>query len=390
MHICLFHFYSNRPNPVYQEIAAALTRRGHLVWIGAPNQDQDLEWRADGLLVGRQGGPLGRVPSWANSNGSLRWIVRLLADLSFMFAVRRFLRNSCPDVIQINPARFSWIIPQMMPKEVLCLLDIRQINEEVSPRISVRLREKWRVTFSKIAARFLYDHTCFCHEGAAKKILGAGWRKKGTVVPVGVDERFLSLEWHSSMSIRESDIPVRFVYVGSLSRLRSLERLVFAARAVAYRTDRFRVDLIGPDATEGYYARLIKELGVDHLMRIKPAVEYTQVPYVLTQYDVALAYVPDRPTWHYQPTIKVLEYRALGMPIISTDVASHRGTVQQERNGLLVKDSVDALAAAFCRFIEEPGFLRQTLLNAQAMRQGTTWDQVAEMYERTVYCRPGF
>ncbi len=388
MHICLFHFYSNKPNPVYEEIAAALTRRGHLVWIGAPNQARDLEWQAAGVLVGCQVGPEGRVPRWAKKNRLLRWVAGRFADAGFMLAVRKFLLVQRPDVIQINATRFSWLIPRRMPKEILCLLDVRQINEAVSARFTGRLREQWRVASTKMEARFLYDHACFCHEGAAEKILGPRWRRKGTVVPVGVDERFLDLDWFSPEAIRSSDAPVRFVYVGSLTRLRSLERLMLAAKQVGARTDRFRVDLIGPDATQGYYVRVARDLGVEHLVEIKPAVDYALIPQVLTQYDVALAYVPDRPTWHYQPTIKVLEYRALGMPIISTDVASHRGTVQPEINGLLVEDSIDALAEAFRRFIEDPAFLRRTLMNAQVMRRGTTWNQVAEMYEREVYRRP--
>lgn len=388
MHICLFQFYSDKPNPVYEEIAAALTRRGHLVWIGAPNRARDLEWRAEGILVGCQTGPEGRVPSWANRNRFLRWVVGRFAELGFMLAVRKLLLLQRPDVIQINATRFSWLIPRLMPKEILCLLDVRQINEAVSPRFTGRLREQWRVASTKMEARFLYDHTCFCHEGAATKILGPKWRRKGTVVPVGVDERFLDLDWLNPETSRASDAPVRFVYVGSLTRLRSLERLMLAAKQVETWTDRFRLHFIGPDATQGFYAGVVRDLGVEHLVKIKPAVDYTLIPQVLTQYDVALAYVPDRPTWHYQPTIKVLEYRALGMPIISTDVASHRGMVQPEINGLLVKDSIDALAEAFRRFIDDPEFLRTTLMNAQAMRRGTTWTQVAEMYEREVYRRP--
>jgi len=388
MHICLFHFYTSKINPVYEEIAAALARRGHRVWIGGSNPARDLEWRAAGVLVGYQVGPGGRIPRWASGNRSLKWLAERFAEFAFMLAVREFLLGQRPDVIQINATRFTWIIPRRMPKDVLCLLDVRQINEAVSQRLPGRFREQWRVASTKMEARFLYDHVCFCHEGAARRILGHTWRRKGTVVPVGVAERFLDLNWQNSETTRSRDEAVRFVYIGQLTRLRTLERLILAAKQVGARTVRFRIDLIGRDATQGYYARVAKDLGVEHLVHVKPEVDYSLIPQVLTQYDVALAYVPDRPTWHYQPTIKVLEYRALGMPIISTDVASHRGTVQPEINGLLVKDSVDTLATALLRFIEDAGFLRRTLRNAQAMRQGTTWDEVAEMYEKNVYCRP--
>ena len=102
-------------------------------------------------------------------------------------------------------------------------------------------------------------------------------------------------------------------------------------------------------------------------------------------HDVGLAYVPDRPTWHYQPTIKVLEYRALGMPIISTDVASHREVVEQNVNGLLCADSPEAIAEAMGQFINQPQFFEETLQNARNIRRGNSWLDIADMYISKAY-----
>jgi glycosyltransferase involved in cell wall biosynthesis len=116
---------------------------------------------------------------------------------------------------------------------------------------------------------------------------------------------------------------------------------------------------------------------------IKPPVPYQDVPNILAQYDVAFAYVPEYPLdWQYHPTLKVFEYRALGMPIIATDFEPNREVVQDGVNGLLVTNSAENIAQAMRRFISENGFLKQCVENAQAMRQGLLWQDISEMYEQ--------
>ena len=144
--------------------------------------------------------------------------------------------------------------------------------------------------------------------------------------------------------------------MGTLSRLRNLENVIHAAKLLLAHTNNFRVDFIGPDKSNGYYQGIIDELGLASHVTIKPAIAYREVPSTLAAYDVGMAYTPDRPTWHYQPTIKVLEYRALGMPIISTDVASHLEIVENEVNGILCGDKPQQIADAMYKFAADPGF----------------------------------
>jgi glycosyltransferase involved in cell wall biosynthesis len=127
-------------------------------------------------------------------------------------------------------------------------------------------------------------------------------------------------------------------------------------------------------------------LELDSVVTFEPPVPYDCIPEVVSGYDVALAHVPDLPAdWHYHPTLKVLEYRALGLPIIATDVEPNRKVVEDGANGLLVRNSAASLAEGMLRFVTDREFLEQCQGRAASMRQGTSWRQVAEMYERDVY-----
>jgi glycosyltransferase involved in cell wall biosynthesis len=138
---------------------------------------------------------------------------------------------------------------------------------------------------------------------------------------------------------------------------------------------------MGYDASEGFYADAIRRQGLQSLVAISPPIPYEQVPAATVAHDVALALVPERPAdWMYHPTLKILEYRALGLPIIATDFAPNREFVTEGVNGLLVQNTADSIAAAMLRFLCDPGFLAHSRAAAQTMRQGLTWDAVATQY----------
>ncbi|MEM7131333.1 MAG: glycosyltransferase family 4 protein [Chloroflexota bacterium] len=379
MHILLYHFYSRTPNPVYQEVANNLRQLGHTVWLGSRDEDDNLAWHDGKQIIDVILGPYSKNPSTSVA-GKLQ---ENLGFLSYIMRVRAFIRQVAPDVVQANINNLGWLLPLGGPAKTAFMYDVRQINEAVDSSWKQRLNEKRTILNMRLCARFLYDHTFFCHKEAARKVLGENWAKYSSSIPVGIDHQFLSVPTTDEASnIAPEDLsPVRFVYIGTLSRLRSLEKLLWAASTASQSNRKMRLDLIGPDTSGGYYQKLIQELDIGNMVSIKPPVAYEQVPQTLLSYDVGLAYVPDRPTWHYQPTIKVLEYRALGMPIISTDVATHREIVEHNKNGLLVADTPEALADGMLRYLDDGQFLSECQTNARAMRRGTTWLEVAQMYE---------
>jgi glycosyltransferase involved in cell wall biosynthesis len=381
MHIVLFHFHTSKPNPVYQEISAGLRRRGHTVWVGVPNEEGDLEWRDGNRVIEKLPGP----PK-EDMHHKMSFLQRRLGYFCFLWRVRSFLSCTKPDIIQVNPSMLAWVLTLFMPRTSHCVLDIRQINEAVDERWITKLKEQRDILVMKAYAELFYKHTCFCHVNAAQKILGDQWVHKGSVVPVGIDSHFLQHEG-LDIAIARNDNKVKFIYIGTLSRLRTLEQILAAAKLLMPETKQFHVDIIGPDLTDGYYHQLVKEWNLEEIASVGAPVPYSAIPATLGNYDVGLAYVPDRPTWHYQPTIKALEYRAIGMPILSTDVASHREIVVDGKNGLLVQDTPESIAAGMKRLISDRQFLHQCKINAQAMRQGLTWDEVATRYEQEVYIK---
>ena len=382
MRIVLLHYAPSGANPVYTELAAAMRLRGHEVYVAEASADGNLVYKGEGEIEIQVAGPRPIRAPWSGIPGISSLLYRWQV-LRFIRRVRHSLADILPDIVQINPLHMSELIPPLMPAGMHFVLDIRQINEAVDARLATKIGEYAAIARRKVWARYVYEKTCFCHQEAARRILGNDWPKLAEVVPVGVDKGFIEQPLISQK--RGENNPVSFVYVGTLSRLRNLENVIHAVNLLLAHTNNFRVDFIGPDKSNGYYQGIIDELGLASHVAIKPAIAYSEVPSTLAAYDVGMAYTPDRPTWHYQPTIKVLEYRALGMPIISTDVASHREIVESEVNGILCGDKPLQIADAMYKFAADPDFLERVRSNASQMRQGRSWVDIADMYIDNVY-----
>lgn len=374
MHILLAQFYSSQPTPDYDKFAAELRDRGHTVWVGTPNAAGDVVWRDGASVVATQ-------PAAART-ALPRPIAGRLAKIDLFRRVRRFIRETRPDIVQVNAFDLFRFLPLAAPRPTHFILDVRQINEQHGAgafgRAKAALLNKARVLYS----RYIFGQTTFLHAAGARQVLGDNWARRATVVPMGVDPEFLAAAREAPYD-GATHRPVDFIYIGRLTRRRRLERILDAAVLVRRRSEHFRVIFMGYDASNGYYAEQIDRLRLQDRVSIRPPIPYEEVPRAVLAHDVALAYVPEVPAdWMYHPTLKILEYRALGMPVIATDFLPNRELIDEGVNGLLVENTPESIAAAMLRYIEDRDFLARSRDAAAAMRQGLTWDAVAVQYEQ--------
>jgi glycosyltransferase involved in cell wall biosynthesis len=379
MRIFLLHYYLKHPTPAYGQLAAALRRRGHEVWIGSPDKDFDLAWHDGQAVIDKCIGPGQRTGRPDNRSA-------LVQNWAFLRRVRQSIRRHCPDVVQVNPAAFPFVgaLPLRMPSGIHFVIDWRQVAAPTASGIVDRWKQACKRALRTIASRYLFDRATFCHEAGATMFLGSRWAQWATVVPLGVDARFLTAPDRARVDVEGRN--VRFLYIGRLSRVRKLDRLLAAAALLKQQTNKFELHLVGPDNAEGYYQAEIRRLGLDDVVAVLPAVAYNEIPRLVSAADVAIAYVPEEPTdWQYHPTLKVLEYRALGVPMIATDVRPNRQEVENGINGLLCGNDAAAWASAMATFVGHSKRAAAFRDRAQSMRRAISWRDVAEMYERDVY-----
>jgi glycosyltransferase involved in cell wall biosynthesis len=384
MRIIFLHFYSSTPVPSYRMIASGLRARGDEVMIGTPNDTGNFEIVDGESRVALIRGPI-ELPRRLQRIPLLSLIFRQILFLPFLLRVKKFLNSSHFDIVQVNPSSCYWvgILPLFRPRKSNFILDFRQISlpKTKNPLRMIKNKgEYWANTFN---AKRIYQRACFVYPIAAEYQLGAQWRKWANVVPHGVYPGFVEQSMPQPTS--KSSV-IDFVYIGTLSKIRKLEQILFAVGKALDTSSRIRTTFIGPDLESGHYQKLAKTLKLDIYVKFMPPLPYEELPEVLSNFDVALAYTPEKPLdWHIQPTLKVLEYRALGMPILATDTPPNLDLVEQGVNGLLADNSVESLSRGMLRFVLDPDFLRQCYESAQERRNVRTWGEVAEMYATEIY-----
>ena len=382
MKVLYIWFYS-RSFPDYPKVAAVLREQGHEALVANYDDAGNIVWYRGDVLAAQVRGPR-KAPHLVARIPLVRSVWQWLAFVGFMLRLRGFFRHEHADVVHVcpNAARLVWLLPLGMPRAIHFVIDYRQIAQREGRGFVGRLKSAWANGLRVLYCRAFYDRATFLHALGAAKVLGPEWARWADVVPLAVDDPFLE---YVNEHPRRGE-PVSFLYLGSIARIRKLEQILEAARLAAAETDGFQLDFIGPDVSDGYYQGLIQEMGLSRFVRILPPIAYDRVPETVTAYDVALTIVPESPPdWQYQPTIKGIEYRALGMPVIATDFAPNRELVINERNGLLVSNTTADIAAAMLRFVCEPTFLAQAKANAQAMREGPTWEEIASQYMSLYY-----
>lgn len=378
--IVLFQYYDH-PNPVYPALAEALRERGHSVWLARQGAAGELEWLEGEQTRLRQPGP-----NLAAIEGGARWLKPLRVRLEyarFLWRARARLRQLQPDIVQVNPASLHLVglLPLFYSPATHFILDYRQVGQRRRAGWLGRLESGFKALERFVTCTLLFERACFLHPAGARLILGKNWARWAAVVPLGVEAGFLHCPARPP-----AGGPVRFVYSGTLSPARNLEVIFAAAQKTLQQTGGFTVSLLGPDASGGRYQRLARQDGLEAVVAVEPPVDYAQVPQALAAYDVALAYLPDEPRdWRYHPSLKALEYRALGLPILASRNPPNQDLVEPGINGLLSENTPEALSAAMLAFIQQPDFLRRCRQNAQHMRRGLLWSEAAQLYEQEVY-----
>lgn len=381
MKIALFHFYSSQPTPANQEIAKALRARGHTVCESDMDTDGNLVWHDDQLTFGVVQGPHDSQSS-LSAIPVLRTLTRRVEYYKFSQRVRDFLREYAPDIVHVNPTFGAWAIPLGFSTTKF-VLDIRQTGEGEGKGFGGALRD-WQAIYTwRFCAKHVYQRACFPHAHGAERVLGKNWQRWGAAVPMGISETFLRAA--RPVQVPAKHEPVRFVYIGTLSRLRHLEHLLEAAQVVRAQTNAFQIVLYGSDEANGFYQQLIRDMQIESFVQIKAALPYERVPEVVASYDVALAYIPDQPAWRYHPTLKIREYCALGMPVLATDLEPNREWIQPNVTGLLARDTPVEFGAKMLQLIQDRALLAALMKNAAQKRRGVTWADAARMYEELVY-----
>lgn len=146
----------------------------------------------------------------------------------------------------------------------------------------------------------------------------------------------------------------------------------------------------GGNGTLEHLRHLVRQKGLDGLVRLPGYVHKTQLQDTFDRCNVGVSYVPINDIYDCQPATKTFEYIFAGMPVIATATTENRKIVNK-LNGVLIPDT----AEGFYRGLKEV-YARRHEFDSDAVRRccpESAWDRIVGLnlvpyIRRVCRCEP--
>jgi glycosyltransferase involved in cell wall biosynthesis len=209
--------------------------------------------------------------------------------------------------------------------------------------------------------------------------------KRIFIAPSGVNLSLFSNMREFTLSKSDLGIPYKAVVLGYVGSIHASRQLDFLVNAVKYLRDQnidARLLLIGTGPDVHRLKKKVKQLDLDDRVIFTGLIPYEAVPNYLRCIDICVSHLPSISSYRMSFPLKVLEYMAMGKPVLASRIEAHQRIIRDGHDGLLYngKDIEDFVAKV--RLLAEDQFLRFKL--AEAGRQKAlnySWQLLSEAYE---------
>ena len=157
----------------------------------------------------------------------------------------------------------------------------------------------------------------------------------------------------SSQLRRELGLEDKFVvfYHGSVNQNRGVVELALSAQYLRDRED-VRILILGGGNEWDRLQQIVKDHQLDRVI-LKPGVPYDQIPDWIACADLCVVPLPDHPWWRVSSPLKLMEYLAMGKPVLLTEMQAHRAVVSSDEDAFYVSgNDPQTLADGIRRAVE--------------------------------------
>jgi glycosyltransferase involved in cell wall biosynthesis len=170
----------------------------------------------------------------------------------------------------------------------------------------------------------------------------------------------------------------RLVFVGHIVEKSGVGLIVEALPDIVDRYPDVRLYILGDGEYEGILRQLVEKHRVWKHVVLLGAVPHSRVMRFLSHCDVALAPYPPELSWHSEfadTGLKVMEYLACGLPVITTDVIAVAKQVREKPLGVVIEYNKKAMTEAVVRLLGDRQFYEECKSNVHAFPV-LYWDRI--------------
>jgi glycosyltransferase involved in cell wall biosynthesis len=227
------------------------------------------------------------------------------------------------------------------------------------------------VTAAARASAGIADELITVHEPLRQLSIARGVDPdKISVVMNSADTELFDARRHPRRPFME-DGELRLIHHSNLQRIYGLEVLIEAVASLEGSLP-VRVDIFGDGPYRSELEAVVARTGSADRVRLNGPVPIEQLPALIAAADVGVVPSLPEPYMHYSLSTKLLEYAAMGIPIVASDLATFRSHFSDEAIRYVPGGDPGALAAAFRSLAADP--VATARLGAEAHRQAARYE----------------
>lgn len=177
--------------------------------------------------------------------------------------------------------------------------------------------------------------------------------KPFAIIPSGIDVNFFSgkpqKDIRSEYNISPNDIIIG--YVGAVSSLRHLDEVLYAFAKLPNKSQGYRLIIVGDGNDRKNLENLVVKLKIKDRVIFAGQVNQQEIKDYLHAFDVGICHLPDTFVFRNSSPMKILEYIATGLPILASDILTHREIAKIFNEVSVYKDD---LVAKFLKLRKTP------------------------------------
>ena len=375
--VAMLAYTHYRSDPRVRREAEALVKAGHAVTVFCLD-DRAASTMIDGVAVN------GIFPARYRGGQAFAYVVNYGRFVwAALRALRRHHRQQSLDLVQVHtmPDFLVFAAAPLKRVGVPVLLDIHDLMPELfeskfgfSERHPVVRLLRWQ---ERRSARFA--HRCLAVHRRHGRLLA---QRVGEDVTIDVVHNLPDPRWFPLAPLAESaGDPIRIVYHGTIAHRHGIEVAVRAMHRIHEQFPTARLDLFGDGDAAPAVTALIRQLDASSYIRFQPGMVPIErlVPALQGAGIGVIPLLEDRFTNYMLPT-KLLEYVAMGVPVICSDLLSVRDYFTEHQIRYVKPGDVDDLAASLQQLLSDSRLRRQLATEARAFYERESWSAEERRY----------
>ena len=334
-------------NTTENEIARSLSKLGHM--ITAIVAYESTETKLDGFT---------RVIYVKNIG------IRILDVIKYHTILLWHMSLSRADVVLVNfPAMhlvpISKFIRLIFFRKTLFVMDIRSVPVDVESGFRGKLL-KFRYDFGLKLANYFCNGITVITPALRETILDKVPRFSSNI---GIWESGVNLDHfdnsnlpnnndlYEQLGLKEKSV---LIYHGVMSPNRGLQSIIHAISMLTDDFPNLRMLFVGDGPGKEELISITNDLKLQNIVIFVDSVPYSEISQYISLADAGILPFPNIEWWAVSSPIKLMEYMAMGLPVIATDIRAIRHVVDQTGGAILsVDDSPSELAKSIKIFLND-------------------------------------